>query len=100
MPSRDQSIPVSHSISQRPVLIQWALKSSDCVMLAALLPVGLLGGYSLYITSSFVQDLVQDNNQSAARIARQLISNELTSSFAHGGGVRGPPKYADSGSRA
>ena len=56
--------------------VGWSLLAA-----VALLPVGLLGAYSFYLTICSVREAVRSGNQMAARMAAEVLSRELENSL-------------------
>jgi signal transduction histidine kinase len=59
----------------------WTTLTWGLLVLAALLPIGLLSLYAFRLTSQSVRDLVQANNLSAATITAELVSRDLEHSI-------------------
>ncbi|MEO6808438.1 MAG: ATP-binding protein [Isosphaeraceae bacterium] len=59
---------------------QWDLRTTftwGLLVFAALLPIALLGLYSFQVTARAVRELVQTDNQTAARITAELVSHDI-----------------------
>ena len=61
--------------------VAWITLPWGLLVLAALLPIGLLSWYAVRLTSQAVRDLVQANNLSAATMTAELVSQDLEHSI-------------------
>ena len=61
--------------------VAWITLPWGLLVLAALLPIGLLSWYAVRLTSQAVRDLVQANNLSVATMTAELVSQDLEHSI-------------------